>query len=436
MSLILSILLLLFPSGAGAALSAGETAPDFELPVLAGGTASLSSLLAEGRPVVLSFFGSWCAACLEEIKDFPETAEKNGAAVYLVGLDSDREKLDRFVAKNGIKYPVLWDPRAKVTGRRYDALRGAVLIVPRTVVITPEAEVAYAADAYDEKSKAALEAKLRGLNARQWSKPVEVALFFTGSSNGRLSPGPSLRKSGGGFIKLLPFLREQRKKYPNMLLLDTGDFLPYGVTAAQAEKIFSAMSYAGYDAVALGDQDLHYGGLAPEARRARLPLLSGARDSRPGPPSFPAEKTLLSGGIKIKVGALIGPDAFSFYPEHFAAGFGFKPAAELVSGRGGADVVVLLSHAGPEANMKLAAGSPSPDLIIGGHAQEAAFKAEKAGSTLVLQPEANLQAVGKVLLRFNAKKRLIGAAAETVRLEDSMPDDERIASLLPAAKAK
>lgn len=73
-----------------------------------------------------------------------------------------------------------------------------------------------------------------------------MAVYFTGSANGYLESCNCFKHPYGGFIKLLSFLKQQAGKYSSHILLDSGDFLPYGVTPAQAGPVFKAMAQAVY----------------------------------------------------------------------------------------------------------------------------------------------------------------------------------------------
>ena len=73
---------------------------------------------------MLSFFGTWCDSCLKEINDLPEMAKKHNALVYLVGVDADKGKLGASRQSIRSPFPVLWDPKAKTMGKKYDLMRG------------------------------------------------------------------------------------------------------------------------------------------------------------------------------------------------------------------------------------------------------------------------------------------------------------------------
>jgi thiol-disulfide isomerase/thioredoxin len=73
--------------------------PEFSLPDLGGRTISSSSL--RGRPVLISFFATWCPPCVEEIPSLEILAERLGtkATVLVVSVDEDEPALRKFFAK-------------------------------------------------------------------------------------------------------------------------------------------------------------------------------------------------------------------------------------------------------------------------------------------------------------------------------------------------
>jgi peroxiredoxin len=89
--------------------AADKEVPDFDLPLLGGGT--LSSEALRGSPVVMNFFASWCAPCREEAPLLERTWRTYRDDVRFVGVNiQDTERnARRFVREFGITYPVLRD---------------------------------------------------------------------------------------------------------------------------------------------------------------------------------------------------------------------------------------------------------------------------------------------------------------------------------------
>ena len=96
-------------------------APDFTLPLLDGGEATLSS--SHGDWVLLTFFATWCGPCRDEMPTLEELHRRRGGdslAVLAVSVDSRREPVGPFVEEHQLTLPVLWDHRGEA-GRAYRA---------------------------------------------------------------------------------------------------------------------------------------------------------------------------------------------------------------------------------------------------------------------------------------------------------------------------
>lgn len=87
--------------------------PEFDLPDLAGKKVSLRSLL--GRPVLVSFFATWCPPCVEESPSLEELARRlgNKATVAIVSVNEDLDALKKYFAK-GSQATVVRDESRKV----------------------------------------------------------------------------------------------------------------------------------------------------------------------------------------------------------------------------------------------------------------------------------------------------------------------------------
>lgn len=93
----------------------GRTAPPIEAPLLDDGAFSLEA--HRGKPVVLSFWASWCGPCRYELPAL-EAFVKEHPDVVAVAVNVDRKPEDakRFLARLGVDLPVVLDPEARIMG--------------------------------------------------------------------------------------------------------------------------------------------------------------------------------------------------------------------------------------------------------------------------------------------------------------------------------
>jgi thiol-disulfide isomerase/thioredoxin len=84
----------------------GKPAPSFALPDLSGKTVSLQEF--KGRPVIVTFWATWCGPCVAESDELNKLARKYERLVIL-GLDVDDEPdaLKQFLQKRPMAYTVL-----------------------------------------------------------------------------------------------------------------------------------------------------------------------------------------------------------------------------------------------------------------------------------------------------------------------------------------
>lgn len=95
-----------------------ERAPDFRLLTLEGEPFQLSAV---DGPVILNFWASWCAPCIEEMPDFELVHQEFGDRLTMIGVN-DGEDLDtalEFQGRTGVTYVVLLDPTTQLTRGPY-----------------------------------------------------------------------------------------------------------------------------------------------------------------------------------------------------------------------------------------------------------------------------------------------------------------------------
>jgi peroxiredoxin len=102
-------------------LNAGDRAPDFAAPLLAGDTVRLAEL--HGAPVLLNVWATWCPPCREEmpgLQTLHETYGPRGLRVLGVSIDSRgaEDAIYGFTSDHGITFTILHDP-GEVVSRQF-----------------------------------------------------------------------------------------------------------------------------------------------------------------------------------------------------------------------------------------------------------------------------------------------------------------------------
>jgi peroxiredoxin len=113
----------------------GQRAPDVSFPMWTGETRTFADFA--GTPLVVNFFSSTCAPCIDEMPDLEAVHQTFEDRVTFLGISFQDRRSDaqRIVDQTGVTYPLAED----LDGTVFNALEANVM--PTTVFISAQGEV-------------------------------------------------------------------------------------------------------------------------------------------------------------------------------------------------------------------------------------------------------------------------------------------------------
>ncbi len=154
------LLMLLFLAVIG---EAQAQLPTVTLKDISGKTVTTDTLSNNGKPLIISFFATWCKPCNRELtaisEVYEEWQEETGVKLIAVSIDQAQNinKVKPLVDSNGWEYDVLLDPNS-------DFKRAlGIQMIPYVLIIDGSGNIVYKHNGYTEGAEQELIEKVREL---------------------------------------------------------------------------------------------------------------------------------------------------------------------------------------------------------------------------------------------------------------------------------
>jgi 2',3'-cyclic-nucleotide 2'-phosphodiesterase (5'-nucleotidase family) len=198
-------------------------------------------------------------------------------------------------------------------------------------------------------------------------------------------------------------------------MLDAGDlfFKKYGNSTQgddsknsshKAYLILESLNLMGYDAMAIGDDDLTLGKdfLSDLSKKAKFPFLSSnVIDEASGKPLFHSTLVKEVNGFRIGMFSLLAPEAFLGPEDSRKKGLSIRSPVEVAQAmvkelQPKTDFIFLLSHLGYPKDLELAQAVSGIHLIFGGHTGMNLVYPPVVKNTILLQTASKGMYVGRL----------------------------------------
>lgn len=220
------------------------------------------------------------------------------------------------------------------------------------------------------------------------SKIQTLTIMHTNDTHSQVEPLEEGKRDAlcGGYARRMGLINQERKKDPNLLLFDAGDFsqgTPY-FNFYHGRVEIEAMNRMGYDAIMLGNHEFDNGvdTLAVVLKEAKFPIVCA---------NYDVKGSALEGIVKpytiIRRGNLyVGVFGIGVDPKGIIADRNFYPlqyldpittaqeVANTLKNEKKCDIIICLSHQGTHtstdgklSDMELAQATKNIDIIIGAH---------------------------------------------------------------------
>lgn len=269
-----------------------------------------------------------------------------------------------------------------------------------------------------------------------------LQVIQTNANNGYLFPCRCPAEPKGGLAKRATLIKQITTNrgrltgdYHGHLLFDSGDIWGLDSDRRTDSLVLAAYQAMGYQALALGDQELSKGAdyFLELSSKFDVPFLAANLRYR-GRELAAGYRIIRQGGLTVAAIGLMGRQVFKYYPAEVSRDLEIldpEPALrELVAElRPKADLLVLLSHLGYDQEQDFAKKFPELDLIIGGHTQTELREADRSGAVPIIEAGPKAVYVTEALMSKEGKRWRL-KSSRLAGVSSDLPDDPAITAIV------
>lgn len=222
-----------------------------------------------------------------------------------------------------------------------------------------------------------------------WAQDKQLVILHTNDTHSCVQPlsknlADTLFAGRGGYLRRIAMLEEERAKYPDLLLFDSGDFSQgspyYNLYGGEVEV--GLMNRMHYDAATIGNHEFDFGleNMARIFKMADFPIVCSNYDFAGTPVQGLVKRYVIIKRDGLKIGVFgLGPKLEGLVSDYNCEGVRFldpvivaQEMADLLRGEKKCDIVICLSHLGWDKVNTLTDGqmmskTKGIDLVLGGH---------------------------------------------------------------------
>lgn len=140
--------------------------PKATLKTINGKSVRTETLSNKGKPMIISFFATWCKPCIRELdaihEDYADWQKKTGVKLIAVSIDhaQNTKKVKPLVDNHGWNYDVLLDPNGDLQ-RAF-----SIQAVPYVIIVDGKGKVVYKHSGYTDGDETELIKKVKELQRK------------------------------------------------------------------------------------------------------------------------------------------------------------------------------------------------------------------------------------------------------------------------------